>query len=40
MMRVEYANWERLAKETGIGWDPVKKTYQVTDTWWKKINMV
>jgi hypothetical protein len=35
-MRSEYANWKRLAKETGLGWDPVKKTY----AWWKKENKV
>jgi hypothetical protein len=39
-MRAEYANWKRLAKEAGIGCDPVKKTYQATDTWWNKINKV
>jgi hypothetical protein len=31
-MRVEYVNWKRLAKEIGIGWDPIKKTYQATYT--------
>jgi hypothetical protein len=39
-MRSEYANWKRLAKETGLGWDPVKKTYKAKDAWWKKQNKV
>jgi hypothetical protein len=39
-MRKEYANWKRLTKETGLGWDPVKKTYTAPDSWWKKENKV
>jgi hypothetical protein len=25
-MRIEYTNWKRLSKETGLGWDTAKKT--------------
>jgi hypothetical protein len=39
-MRKEYGNWKRLSRETGLGWDPVKKTYTAPDSWWKKENKV
>jgi hypothetical protein len=39
-MRKEYANWKRLTKETGLGWDPVKKTYIAPNSCWKKENKV
>jgi len=39
-MRKEYANWKRLAKETGLGWDNEKKTYKATNERWKKLNKV
>ncbi|PAN13311.1 hypothetical protein PAHAL_2G327700 [Panicum hallii] len=39
-MRKEYGNWKRLSRETGLGWDPVKKTYTAPDAWWKKENKV
>ncbi|KAG6639976.1 hypothetical protein CIPAW_10G139000 [Carya illinoinensis] len=29
--------WTKLVgKETGLGWDPVKKTIDATDEWWEK----
>lgn len=36
-IRTEYDNWKRLAKESGIGWDPAKNTYKATDDWWKNV---
>ncbi|XP_025806066.1 L10-interacting MYB domain-containing protein-like isoform X2 [Panicum hallii] len=37
-MRREYANWKRLVKETGLGWDNEKKTYTAPDSRWKQLN--
>ncbi|PUZ70658.1 hypothetical protein GQ55_2G251300 [Panicum hallii var. hallii] len=37
-MRREYANWKRLVKETGLGWDNEKKTYKAPDSRWKQLN--
>jgi hypothetical protein len=39
-MRREYANWKRLVKETGLGWDNEKKTYKAPDSRWKQLNKV
>jgi hypothetical protein len=36
-LKKEWNIWKRLiGKETGLGWDPMKKTIDVPDDWWKK----
>ncbi|KAB1226523.1 Casein kinase II subunit alpha [Morella rubra] len=36
-MKKDWNTWMKLVgKETGLGWDPVKKTIDATDDWWKK----
>ncbi|CAN6236856.1 unnamed protein product [Urochloa humidicola] len=37
-LRKDYSNWKQLQKETGSGWDPILKTFNAPDWWWKKIN--
>ncbi|XP_062217252.1 L10-interacting MYB domain-containing protein-like [Phragmites australis] len=37
-MKKDYSNWKQLGRETGAGWDPVKKMYTAPDWWWKKTN--
>ncbi|XP_008660387.1 L10-interacting MYB domain-containing protein-like [Zea mays] len=37
-MRIEYTNWKRLLKETGLGWDTTKKTWSATNERWKNLN--
>ncbi|XLR15434.1 hypothetical protein S83_043372 [Arachis hypogaea] len=34
-MKREWGLWAKLkGKETGLGWDPIKKTIQASDDWW------
>ncbi|QHN81275.1 L10-interacting MYB domain-containing protein [Arachis hypogaea] len=34
-MKREWGLWAKLkGKETGLGWDPIKKTIQTSDDWW------
>ncbi|XLU23405.1 hypothetical protein S245_059471, partial [Arachis hypogaea] len=34
-MKREWGLWAKLkGKETGLGWDPIKKTMQANDDWW------
>jgi hypothetical protein len=36
-LKKEWNIWRRLiGKETGLGWDPVKKTIYAPDDWWEK----
>ncbi|XP_021828259.1 L10-interacting MYB domain-containing protein-like [Prunus avium] len=36
-LKKEWQLWTSLvAKETGLGWDPVKQTIKATDEWWDK----
>ncbi|CAL9019607.1 unnamed protein product [Prunus brigantina] len=36
-LKKEWQLWTSLvAKETGLGWDAVKKTIKATDEWWDK----
>jgi hypothetical protein len=36
-LKKEWNIWKRLiGKETGLGWDPVKKTIDAPDDWWEK----
>jgi hypothetical protein len=36
-LKKEWNIWKRLiGKETGLGWDPVKKTIDASDDWWEK----
>jgi hypothetical protein len=36
-LKKEWNIWKRLiGKETGLGWDPMKKTIDAPDDWWKK----
>ncbi|KAG6700996.1 hypothetical protein I3842_08G142000 [Carya illinoinensis] len=36
-LKKDWNSWTKLVgKETGLGWDPVKKTIDATDEWWEK----
>ncbi|KAL3502765.1 hypothetical protein ACH5RR_037214 [Cinchona calisaya] len=36
-MKKEWQLWNKLiGKETGLGWDPIKKTIDASNDWWNK----
>ena len=34
-MKKDYTGWMELLNATGLGWDPVSKTMDADDDWWK-----
>ena len=40
-LKEDYKVWKKLLmKETGIGWNPAKRTFTMDDEWWKKARTV
>ena len=40
-LKEDYKAWKKLLmKETGTGWDPVKRKFATDDEWWKKARTV
>jgi hypothetical protein len=34
-LKKDYTGWMELQNATGLGWDPVTKTMDADDDWWK-----
>jgi len=40
-LKEDFRAWKKLQmRETGTGWDPVKRTFDMDDEWWKEARAV